>query len=72
MARSVRGRRAILPPRLGCAQLGDIEKRYYTAKGAPAAGRTRRVPQRHHTAEDIVKEVFDDIAADYEASLPRK
>ena len=51
--------------------LADIEKRYYAAKShlpPEKRGAFRNVANR--TAEDIVKEVFDDIAADYATRFP--
>ena len=53
--------------------LANIEQRYYAAKKdlpPDKRGAFRNVLNRN--ADDILKEVFDDIAADYEKSLPRK
>ena len=52
--------------------LKDIEKRYFDAKqGMDPAKRAKFKNVKGETAEDIVKEVFDDIAADFEARLPK-
>ena len=52
--------------------LADIEKRYFDAKqGMDPAKRAKFKNVAGQTAEDIVKEVFDDIAADFEARLPK-
>ena len=52
--------------------LADIEQRYFDAKqGMDPAKRAKFKNVAGQTAEDIVKEVFDDIAYDYEARLPK-
>jgi hypothetical protein len=52
--------------------LADIEQRYFAAKqNMDPVKRAKFKNVEGKTAEDIVKEVFDDIASDYEARLPR-
>jgi hypothetical protein len=51
--------------------LANIEERYFAAKqNMDPAKRAKFLNADGKTAEDIVKEVFDDIAADYQARLP--
>ena len=52
--------------------LADIEQRYFAAKqNMDPAKRAKFKNITGQNAEDIVKEVFDDIAADYPAHLPK-
>lgn len=52
--------------------LADIEQRYFAAKqNMDPAKRAKFKNITGQNAEDIVKEVFDDIAADYQAHLPK-
>jgi hypothetical protein len=50
----------------------DIEARYYTAKeNLPPERRQSFLNLANKSAEDVVKEIFDDIAADYKKNLPK-
>ena len=53
--------------------LADIERRYYAAKkDLPPEKRDAFRNVTNRNADEILKEVFKDIAADYEKSLPHK
>ena len=51
--------------------MADIEHRYWSAKASlPAEKRAVFLKDPRMTPDDIVKQVFEDIAADYRAKFP--